>query len=466
VTSGAGRFDDDDIIGVRRRDVSGPHTWIGVAISFASLFVGLVLGIVDVRLLAGSGVERVGLFLDGRKVAEMREPFAAAVDLGCEPEPHELVAVAYDASGREVGRARQWLNRPRAAAEATLALEPGRGGRGPVARLTWRSLVADQPEAVTVTLDGAPVEVHDPSRVELPPLEPAGTHFLRAALDFGRGVSASAELVFGGGTPVDAEAELTAVAIEAEKGAELPEAEGLAGWLEAGGAPLRVVAVESPGADVVFVAEESTREGLRRAYERVSRAGCALSNPQGSFARAEAEEDVRLRFLWPLATTTPQGEVVANAYPTTRWFGRGRSSLDWIAGCRLEWPARGREAQRIADAVAVAGLAAVEGGRRRAVVLLLGPTATDASRLSPDEAIRFLGRLGVPLRVVSVGGGPSPEAARWRAARPAVIGRGLAGELGMLLDRLERQRIAWVEGAHLPQAVSLGPLAKGIRLVR
>lgn len=437
-----------------------------MAISFATLFVGLVLGVVDVRLLAGEGVENVALRLDGREVAELREPFAATVDLGCEPAPHELVAVAYDAAGREVGRARQWLNRPRAAAEATLVLEPGSGGTGRAARLTWRSLVADLPEVVDVTLDGAPVEVHDPARIELPPFEPAGTHVLRASLDFGRGVSASAELVFGSGAAVDAAAELTAVAIALEKGAALPEADALAGWLEEGGVPLRVVAVEDPGADVVVVAEGSAQEGLRRDYERVSRAGCALSHPGGAFVRVDPDEDLRLRVLWPVATTSAQGDVVANAYPSTRWFERGRSSLDWIAGCRLDWPAWERTAQRIADAVAVAGLAAAEGGRRRAVVLVLGPRARDASRISPDEAIRFLGRLGVPLRVVSVGGGHSPEAARWRAAKPAIVGRGLAGELRTLLEELGRQRIAWVEGAHLPQAVALGPLAKGIRLVR
>ena len=114
----------------------------------------------------------------------------------------------------------------------------------------------------------------------------------------------------------------------------------------------------------------------------------------------------------------------------------------------------------------MAGLAAAEGGRRRAVVLVLGPRARDASRISPDEAIRFLGRLGVPLRVLSVGGGRSPEAARWRAAKPAIVSRGLTGELETLLDQLGRQRIFWVEGAHLPQAVSLGPAARGVRLVR
>jgi hypothetical protein len=327
-------------------------------ISFATLFVGLVLGVDDARLLAGAGVERVELLLDGRGVVELREPFAGRVDLGCEPAPHELVAVAYDAAGREVGRARQWLNRPRAAAEASLVLEPGRGGAYRLALLAWRSLVADQPEGVTVSLGGTAVEVHDPRRIAVPPFDPAGTHVLSARLDFGRGVFATAELVLGGGTSVDAETELTAVAIELEKAGLASEADVLAGWLEENGAPLTVVALESPGADVVFVAEGSARASLRREYERGSRAGCSHSHPQGAFAHADTKQDVRLRVLWPVATTTLQADVEANADPMTRWTQRGRASFDWIAGCRLEWPAWERGAQRIADAVAVARLAA------------------------------------------------------------------------------------------------------------
>ncbi len=236
-------------------------------ISFASLFVGLVLGIVDVQLLAGEGVDRVALFLDGRPVAELREPFETSVDLGCEPAPHELVAVAYDARGTELDRARQWVNRPRPAAEASLVLEEGRGGRGRFARLTWRALVGETPDSVTVSLDGAPVPVSDPSRIELPPFEPSRVHVLRVVLDFGEGVSASTELVFGGAAKAGAQTELTAVAVALEKGATLPGPGDLAGWFEADGSLLEVAAVETGGADVVFVAEGSAGQELRRGLE-------------------------------------------------------------------------------------------------------------------------------------------------------------------------------------------------------
>jgi hypothetical protein len=435
-------------------------------ISFASLFVGLVLGIVDVQLLVGGGVDRVELILDGRRVAELREPFETSLDLGCEPAPHELVAVAYDAHGNELDRARQWVNRPRPAAEASLVLEEGRGGRGRFARLTWRALVGETPDSVTVSLDGAPFPVSDPSRIELPPFEPSRVHVLRIVLDFGKGITASSELVFGGSAKADAQTELTAVVVELGKGATLPEAGELAGWFEADGSFLEVGAVESGGADVVFVAEGSARQELRRGLEAYIYSRRRQPMLRLPLAGRDPDEDLRLCFLWPVARTTPQAGMVANVYPMTRWFGRGRLSVDRIVADRLEWPPWEREVQRIADAVAVAGLTAARDGRRRAVVLLLGPGAKDGSRLSPDEAARFLARLGVPLHVWSIGARRSPEAERWGHGKAVLVDRGIGLELEKLLEILDRHRVFWVEGAHLPQDVSLTPLAKGVRLVR
>lgn len=72
-------------------------------ISFASLFVGLVFGIVNVELVAAAGVERVELLLDGRPVAELHEPWRTPLDLGCTPAPRELVAVAYGSGGARWG---------------------------------------------------------------------------------------------------------------------------------------------------------------------------------------------------------------------------------------------------------------------------------------------------------------------------------------------------------------------------
>lgn len=450
-------------------------------ISFASLFVGFVLGIVQVELMATGGVDRVELLLDGRVVADLREPFSAPLDLGCEPSPHELVAVAYDARGKELDRARQWINRPRATAEASLVLEEGRGGRGRAARLAWRALAGEAPTRVSVTFDGVPVAIADPARILLPAFEPAEVHILRADLEFGRGVSTSTELVFGGWRTVGTLAELTAIPVELEAKASLPPMDGLAGWLEARGVILEVAAVEVGGVDVVFVAEGSAVGELKRVLEQVELGAgprrTAITSPkelEEEIARARADhrsgttagEDIRSRVIWPVATMSNQSVMVANVYPTTPWFDGGASGIERIATVPRVWPPWHREGQRIADAVVVAGLSAAEGNRRRAVVLALGPDAQDGSLLAPEEATRFLRRIGVPLHVWSVGRKRSPEATRWGASTTIRRSRDFDAALRQVLRATESQRIVWVQGSHLPQDLTVAPLARGIRLAR
>lgn len=435
-------------------------------IEFASLWVGFVIGIVNVQLIASGGVSRVELVLDGRPVDTLSAPFSAPLDLGCEPSPRELVAVAYDARGKELDRARQWINRPRPSAEASLVLERGRGGRGRVARLTWRALERETPESVATTFDGTPIPVGDPTRIELPPHEPAQIHFLKTVLEFGRGVSATAELIFGGSNRVEAQTELTAVAVEIERKASLPPLDAMAGWFEENGDPLEVAAVDAGGVDIVFVAEGSARKEFKQAFRRESLTDAeTAANPRNGarFLR----EDLRYRFLWPVGRLTAQTEMVANVYQSTPWLSRKRSSIGRAAGWLLDWPGWTRDGQRLADAVVVAGLTAAEANRKRAVVLLLGPAAKDGSLLTPDEAMSFLRRLGVPLAVWSIGK-RSPETLRWNAGTliSAYEHREFDDAMRDLLEEVDRQRIVWLEGAHMPHEVVLSRLAHGIRLAQ
>ena len=389
-------------------------------ISFASLFVGLVFGIVNVQLIAAAGVERVDLLLDGSRVAELREPFLAQVDLGCNPAPHELVAVARDAHGKEVGRVRQWVNRPRANAEAALVLEPGRGDRGRIARLTWRSLTAENPRAITVTFDDKPVRVTDPARIEVPPHDPRTIHVLRAILEFDGNVRTTAEAFIGGPRSAEAVTELTAVAVVLDKGRSMPPAEQLTGWSERDGVPLEVAAVEEGPFDVVFVAEgrRSSPSGGRTspARTRSSRSSRSTS-ATGSLARSAgggAEDDAREHL--------PDHQPV---HPGGRHDRLVRDEAPRPAGLLPK-------GQRLADAVAVAGLAAAEQERRRAVVLLLGPEAEDGSlrprrRLrtsspAPGAALRLVDRAHRLARGPALAGGPADSdrpAVRRRRLRPA-----------------------------------------------
>ena len=463
-------------------------------ISFASLFVGFVIGVVNVELMASGGVDRVSLLLDGRPVAELREPFRAQVDLGRDPAPHELVAVGYDAGGKELGRARQLINLPRPTAEASLVLEDGRGGTGRVARLTWRALVGEVPKALSVTFDGKPLAISDPRRIELPPHEPAQVHFLRADLEFGEGVSASAELIFGGSKRSEALADLTAIPVELEGEASPPSAAEMTGWLEARGVPLEVEGVEAAGVDVVFVVEGSAIRQLKRAASRSgadaasadllrrgeTRAGGGAGAPDmltddavtyrrwkgAGVRRLSVPVELRFRVQRPVARMTPQKEMVASLFPSTSWSVRGTLQPWALASALSSLPAPGPAEQRLADAVVVAGLEAAKGNGRRAVVLILGPDAKDTGLLGAEDARSFLARLGVPLQVWSAGRKHSREAARWNARRLMSDTWEVEGAVHELLEATIRQRIAWVEGSHLPQDVELGPLAKGIRLAR
>ena len=441
-------------------------------VSFVSLFVGFVVGIVHVQLMATAEVDRVELFLDGQVVAELREPYSRPVDLGCEPAPHELVAVAYDARGRVLSSARQWVNRPRATADLSLLVDGGGDSSPRTARLVWRALAGEVPRSVTVSFDGVVLPVTDPLRIELPEHDPAHVHLLRADIDFGRGVVASAEMIVGGPSRVEARSELSAIPLSLDEGAVLPETEDLAGWVEAGGLPLEIAAVEAGPVDVVVVGERSVPEALKQLGRRGRRSRRSRSTPPpaalatASEAPTTSDADVRLRFLWPVATIWTQSAMVANNFLASSSSDEARLDLAWLKARHGDWPDWSGTSERLADAVAVAALTAAEGNRRRAVVLVLGPSAKDDSLVTAEETARFLERIGVPLHVWSLGETPSPEASRWPAPRTIASAADLDAAVRDLTTAAARQRIVWVEGSHLPQDVELGPLAKGIRLAR
>ena len=424
-------------------------------LSFASLFVGLVVGIVPVKLVATAPVVRVELYLDGERVADLREPFETPLDLGCEPAPHELVAVGYDVRGRQVDRVRQWVNRPRPPAEATLLLEPGSGGTGRLARLSWRCLTEENPRSIAVTLDDVPLAAEDPSAIALPQHDPSKVHSLKAVLDFGRGVVATTETIFGGPRRTEAFTEMTAVAVELPDGGGLPPASDRTGWFESRGRPLEVAAVEEGPREVVVLCEGSALGLLQKIFRYRTKA----------FEPA-LPEGVVLRYVWPVVRSATQSAMRTNIYPITRPLGPGDGSLSWIATRRLDWPAWRRGGQRISDALAVAALAAADGERRRAVVLLLGPEAEDASLLSPAEVTAFLGHLRVPLVVWAVGAKSPPKATPWGSATPITTARQFDAAVAALFEKLARQRIVWVEGTHLPQDVQAGALVGEVRMAR
>jgi hypothetical protein len=423
-------------------------------IAFATLFLGLVLGPQRIELVVEGAPAAVQLVLDGREVASLsKPPWAAEVDLGSSLAPHVLEAVARDAQGVVGGSARQWINLPRAAAEAALVLEGQAGAMPRRARLVWHHIAYAHAEAVLATLDGVPLAVEPGGAIALPAYDPNQVHLLEAELRFADGSHYATELAFGGPGGTSMNTELTGVVVRAS-GPGRPTVEAVAGRLRDKGEPLRVVAVEKAPARVVMVLEESARGPLR---ELAMRGGLPVTS------HTALQEGDEVRFLFPRAELVPRKDVPARLFEMTQAFTRRDGTFGYLL-TRVRAPQPGRY-QRLTDAIAVAAVEAAAGSRPRAVVLVLGPQPKDESAYRVAEVLRFLDALHVPLLVWSTGrpsGGTVSEdrlplalSSPWGQARHiGAVGRLLRAVEG-LRDVLEGQSIVWVEGAHLPQRIGL-----------
>jgi hypothetical protein len=439
------------------------HT--GPVIAFATLWLGLVTGAVPVELLAGPEVARVEVRLDGAPCATIAAPpWQGSCELGTEIAPHELVAVAFDGAGEELGEARQWLNLPRDPAELEVALqsEPGPPPKL-VARLAWAGPGGAAPLAVSATLDGEPLDFTAGwDHVTLPPLRAGAAKLLRVEAIFAGGTKATRELAVGGDLAEQVAHELTGVPVELAgraAGATLAD----------GDRELPVVALEKGGADVVVVIDPEAQSALvelstEGGKQRVSRGGIGLgaaASPGTRTFAAEARAKVplpdgaRLRLVWPVAESRQHGELRFDLFPTSPERTAADGSLLDALGLAALLPGS-TVPPRLADAVALAALTAAEPGRRRAVLLVLGGEPLDTSAYDAARVRRFLDRLRVPLVVWSTAP-PSPAmAAAWGEAETIANVQRLEKAARRLDQLLARQRIAWVEGRHLPQRLVAG----------
>jgi hypothetical protein len=436
-------------------------------LAFVSIFLGLVSGVRPVELAVGKDVAAVEIRLDGRTLARLRgEPWQLDVDFGATPEPHHLEATGFDASGVEIARTMQRINLQRSLAEASLLLEPGPGGKGRFARLTWQSAIAERPERVIVTFDGFPVSAPDPARIPLPAFVPERLHFLRAELEFPGHTSASAEITFGGLNRDQTQAELTAVPVLSER-KKLPPEKEMDGWFLANGAPLKVVASEEGSGEISVVLDEAARGALAKLVESYRPTRVAPGTIPFNWARLAAplKSGQRARFQWTFPEVHEHSGTRFEVFPRTEDFSQSDAGFLWLM--THVFPPGVPEVRRFADAVAVAGLDVSARSHPRAVVLLLAGSR-DASRLSAAGARNFLACLRVPLFVWTVGAGAA-EATAWGTAADATdVSTPAAFEdaTRRLAALVDRQRIVWVEGVHLPQSISLSERASGVTLAR
>lgn len=429
-------------------------------VTFVSLFLGLVFGVHPVEVLVGEDVAAVEIRLDGELVGRLEgEPWRVDCDFG-ELEPRELVAVSFDAEGKELGRARQWVNLPQPHAEVGVVLEKDADGRALAARLSWESIVGD-PLTVYASLDGKPLVVQDPRRIALPPAGTDQLHFLRLRLEFPRDVSAVEELPFGGTFSGEAAGELTAVLVRTEAKDLRPS--DLEGRLHVDGEPLQVVGVEQGPAEVVLVLDRAyigedlpvlLRQFIRQVGVRYSQ------NPavyEGIVRRELAQvmtlrKETRARWMWPVPVSQPSdlgGYEVFSPSPPIDASRKG--VLDILANVE---PPKLRGAQRLADAVAAAARTTSRDRRRRAVVLTLSAEPRDESRLTTEQARRYLADLQVPLHVWWAAK-KVPADTAWGPGVPTPTSAALIKAVRRLQDDLDSQWVVWVSGLHLPHRIEL-----------
>ena len=443
-------------------------------IRFVTLFLGLLSGPHPVAIEADPRVAAIEIHLDGALVGKLEEPpWRLEVDFGSDLAPHRLEAVALDGEGTELDRIRQPINLPRPGAEATLLLERDERGVPTLARIGWQSVLDSKPRAVRLSLDGEPVPVSDPAEVPLPKVDPGDVHWLEAEVELPGGVVARARRVFGGGLGDEVSREITAVAVERSGSGRGPKVQDLRGRLRARASTLEVVGVERTSAELVLV----RAAGVSSAIQRIAQAGVrsmgsavvlgslgassvgdlrggATASTSDAMRRAlTLDDDVSLRLLLPESRTTQSGLLRMDVFPTSPRITPKQGGLAW-ALTREVHLAGVEKGQRLADAVAVAGLRAAAGNRRRAVVLILGSDLAETSLHSPAATLAFLEKLGVPFEIWTVDPAATQQGP-WRSARDVSDLRKLRRAVSDLEKRLARQSIVWVEGTHLPQAIEL-----------
>jgi hypothetical protein len=441
-------------------------------IAFTSLFLGLVLGTHPVGVAVEGPAAAVSFELDGTPIGRTdRQPWALEVDLGRDLSPHELVARALDPGGRELARTRQWLNVPRPPAEAEILLERNALGRAVAARVTWQSLLGTPPKRVSVTFDGRPLDVRNPTRIELPEYDVDSTHMISAEIEFSPAVSSRAGLVLGAASRSEVSSELTGVPVRFRR-SPMPSPADLQGSIRKGTDPVRVVAVEKGPVLLIVVRDTDHSEALgklgsggRTTFQKDMRGTLPQFDPEASRMEMRLADDDRVRFIWPRANRVVGSETPTELFDASRDFPGRFGGLHWLL-TRVSHPIQKVANERFADAVAVAGLQAYAGYTRRAVLLVLGRQIEDSSQYPPAAVRAYLAKMRVPLFVWSLENRTADRvAAAWGPAEDVSSFAKLKGAFEKLRRELDSQQIVWVEGRHLPQQIALSSAAQGIELV-
>lgn len=391
-------------------------------IVFLSLFFGLVTGFQNVSLRVDEGVKSVRIELDGREVGRMTSaPWSARVDFGTALTPRELTAIAYDADGKEITRIAQVINLARPAAELEIVIR--RDGQRPVeAELVGRHRLHKLPSGAKLSVDGTSIRLGRDFRARLPQLDTAHPHVVSAEMEFEDGEVARRDIVLSTAFARSVASELTPMLVmsEGSRADTIPDA-----CFTSGGKPLKATAIEKSDALVVMVRDPATRPIVSAA------------------AQSRFDAETAERILWPVSRPiNAPGEPTAIAFPQSVNHGK-TANVSWLLTQRLAPVPAATEPRQFADAVAVAALATLDKGHRRAIVLVLSKSP-DTSLYSAAVVRRYLDEVGVPLFVWSADGPRADLAAAWGRIDDISTPAGMEAAVNRLNASLQAQRIVWV----------------------
>lgn len=437
-------------------------------IEFLTLFLGIVAGPQQVSLLADPQVTAIELRLDGESLTRIEKPpWQVKIDLGTELLPHVLEAVAFGSEGEEVARTTQLLNVPRPAAEITLVLDRGADGEL-AARLAWESSTGAAPTEKIAFLDEKEVPILEGDRIDLSGSDPRQLHVLQVELWFSDLTSARGHLAFGGGYLDEMNAELTAVPVLTAKGS--PDASEMSQWFVSESEPLRVVAVEKGLASLMIVRGPGVSRqiaSLKGARQTPRRSGSDGIGPIQARAEASSSDlqrnalpldhDIRVRLVVPRALRSTGQQVEFDLFSVSPEIRSRQGGLLWILTREVQVGGPASKI-RLQDAVTLAGLQAAGSDHRRAVLLILADPWEDHSRFEVAAVRGFLESLNVPLFVWTVGDGESADV-EWGSSEVISTYSDLKRAWRALEKSMNRQRVVWLEGFYLPNAVEIAPEA-------
>ncbi|MCP4898959.1 MAG: hypothetical protein GY906_18465 [bacterium] len=449
-------------------------------IVFVTVLLGLVVGSHTVQMNVAGPVTEIEVVLDGELIERLTaEPWQLRCDFGPVLRPHQLTAIARNAEGRELSRVSQMINVGQSQAKASWGFEVGDDGWPEEVDLFWESVGQRHPRSMEVTFDGEPVELPDGGLIPIPPHDRAVSHFMKAEIAFSDTEVLTLQAAFGGLFGDEVRTDLSAIVVVVPDGVK-PQAQEMQSWFHKKGQSLRVVAVEQGPVEVVVVGHPDAQQrfDLMDAWQdkrtELQQSENELEEP-GSWEQLVSQAS--LSFFSPLAAPCSSSAIGSDLFPQSAVWPLDRS--DGFLGA-LQRAGTARHPVRLADAVALAGLAAYKRQHRRAVILMIDGNHEDGGRHTSDEVQEFLRLLQVPLEVWSVSDdgalslwGEVQQVGRDRIPMSETDPGWTDSDFGRAVEnlddavknlgrRLERQWVVWLEGGHTASQISIAEEA-GIR---